>query len=191
MLAPRTVEQIQVGLEEQCGVAAVEPVVVGGHREQTPAGDDLGKRGTLDRDPLAGGDALQHRRLQHVGTAVDLVARRCAGGRLLDESFDPAVAVGGDDAERRGVVDSDEVNGRFGRLATVEVDERGDVEIREDVSVGDDERVVDAAEISSEPDRPGGVERLGFDRVAQHDAVALTVGKRLDERLRLEAQRQA
>ena len=113
----RPVEQIQVGLEVQRWVACVEPVVVGRHREQAPVGDDLGERGALDRHLLAGGDALQHRRLQHVRAAVDLIARRGARRGLLDESLDPAVAVGGDDAERRWVVDADEVDGRLRRLA--------------------------------------------------------------------------
>ena len=70
----------------------------------------------------------------------------------------------------------------------MEIDERGDVEVGQHVAVGDDERVVDAAEVGRESDRPGGVERLGLDRVVQRNPVALAVGKGLDERLGLEAE---
>ena len=44
-------------------------------------------------------------------------------------------------------------------------DECPDVEIGEDVAVGDDERVVDAGVLGGETDRARGVERLGFDGV--------------------------
>ena len=71
-----------------------------------------------------------------------------------------------------------------------ERDQRGDVEVGEHVAVGDDERVVDARDVGREADGPGGVERLGFDRVAQRHAGAAAVGEGLDERLGLEAERQ-
>ena len=98
--------------------------------------------------------------------------------------------VDGHDAERRRVVDGDQVDRRLGSVLPMEVDERGDVEVGQHVAVGDDERVVDAAEVGGEVDRAGGVERLRLDRVVQRDTVALAVGKGLDERLGLEAERQ-
>ena len=49
-------------------------------------------------------------------------------------------------------------------------DERGDVEVGDDIAVEREERVVDPGELGGETDRSGGVERLGLDGVAQLDA---------------------
>ena len=98
--------------------------------------------------------------------------------------------IGGDDTEGRRIVDRDEMNGGLCRVASVEVDECGNVEIGQDVAVGDDERVVDPTEVGREPDGTGRVERLGLDRVAQRHPVALAARERFDERLRLESERE-
>ena len=58
------------------GPAGVEPVVVGGQREQRAVGDHGRERLPLDRHPPAGRDAVEHRRLEHVGAGVDEVGRR-------------------------------------------------------------------------------------------------------------------
>ena len=86
--------------------------------------------------------------------------------------------VGRDHAERRWVVDADQVDGRLGRVLPMELDERGDVEVGQHVAVGDDERVVDPAEVGGELDRAGGVERLGLDGVVQRHPVALAARER-------------
>ena len=70
----------------------------------------------------------------------------------------------------------------------MERDERGDVEVGEHVTVGDDERLVDARRVGGEADRAGGVERLRLDGVVQPRAGARSVGERVEERLRLEAE---
>ena len=129
---------------------------------------------------------MQHRRLEHVGAGVDEVARCGAGGRLLDEPLHPPLVVERDHAERRRIVDGDQVQRRLGALSAVELHQRADVEIGEHIAVGDDERLVDAAEVGREPDRAGCVEWLRLDGVAQLDPGTATVGERSDERLRLE-----
>ena len=147
-------EQIQIGLQVQHGIARVEPVVVGGHREQAAVGHHLREGLALDRHPPTGRDAIEHRRLEHICAGVDLVARRRARRRLLDEPLDPAVGIDGDDAERRRVVDADQVHAsprpraRGGSRTSA-----ADVEVGQHVAVGDDERVVDAAEVGGELDR--------------------------------------
>ena len=93
-------------------------------RRAAPSRDQGGEGLPLDRDPPAGRDAVEHDGLEHVGPGVDQVGRRLAGGRLLDERDDPAVVVGGDDAERGGVVDRREGDGRLGPASPVEGDQR-------------------------------------------------------------------
>ena len=78
------------------------------------------------------------------------------------------------------------MNGGLGRMLPMEIDERGDVEIGQDIAVGDDERVVDSAEVGGESDRARSVERFGFDGVAQRDAVAFAAREGFDKRLRPE-----
>ena len=46
-------------------------------------------------------------------------------------------------------------------------DEMRHVEVGQHVTVGHDERVVDAGRVGGEADRPGRVERFGFDRVGE------------------------
>ncbi len=69
-------------------------------------------------------------------------------------------------------------------------DQRGDVEVGDDVAVHDDERVVDARVLGCEPDRAGGVEWFGLDGVVEPGAAAMAVRERLQERLGLEPERQ-
>ncbi len=69
-------------------------------------------------------------------------------------------------------------------------DQRGDVEIGDDVAVHHDERVVDAGVLGREPDRAGRVERFGLDRVVEPRTAAEAVRERLQERLGLEPERQ-
>ena len=95
-----------------------------------------------------------------------------------------------DDAERRRVLDPMRWIVASAPAARWNVDERGDVEIGQHVTVGDDERVVDAGVLGGEPDRAGRVERLGLDGVVERDAAAPAVGEGLDERLGQEAEGQ-
>ena len=57
---------------------------------------------------------VEHLRFEHVGAGVDQVARLRARRRLLDEAHDPSVGVAFDDAERRRVVDADQMDRRLG-----------------------------------------------------------------------------
>ena len=69
-------------------------------------------------------------------------------------------------------------------------DEVGDGQVGEDVTVGDDERVVDAGVVGGEADGSGRVQGLGLDGVVEGDPATATVGEGLDERLGQEPERQ-
>ena len=134
--------------------------------KRRPVGDQALEGVTLDRHPGGRRDPVEHARLEHVRPGVDQVARFGPGCRLLDEAPDASVVVELDDTERRWIVDPDEVQRGLGAESAVGGDEGADVEIGQHVTVGDDERVVDAGGLGREPDRSGGVERLGLDGVA-------------------------
>ena len=112
------------------------------------------------------------------------------GAGFSTKRSDATAVVELDDAERRRVVDGDQVDRRLGAGRPVGGDEGADVEVGEHVAVGDDERVVDAGVVGGEADRPGGVERLGLDGVVERDAAAAAVGEGREERLGPEAERQ-
>ena len=69
-------------------------------------------------------------------------------------------------------------------------EQRGDIEVGDDVAVDDDERVVDPGVFRREPDRAGGVEWFGFHGVVESRTMAMAIQERLQERLGLEAERQ-
>ena len=69
---------------------------------------------------------------------------RLVARRLLDERLDPAVVVGGHDAEARRVLDRCEGDGALAAVRVVERHERADVEVGEHVAVDDEEALVDA-----------------------------------------------
>ena len=83
---PPTVDEVEVGLQVQLGATGVDPVVVGRHRVEPPAGGEQRERVALDRHPPAGGMRVEHARLEHVRAGVDQVARLGARRRLLDEA---------------------------------------------------------------------------------------------------------
>ena len=83
-----------------------------------------------------------------------------------------------DDAVRRRVGNGREVDRRLGVVGAVEVDERADVEVGQDVAIGDDEGVLDTGGGGGEADRPRRVERFGLDGVVDRDVAAAVVGER-------------
>ena len=136
----RAVEQVEVGLEVLVGAAGVEPVVVGGHGEQRAVGDHRRERLALDRHPPAGRDAVEHRRLEHVGAGVDQVGRRRRprGGFSMKASTRPSASVGttpkadGSSTAVRCSVPS-------APRSRWKAHERADVEVGEHVAVDDHE----------------------------------------------------
>ena len=141
--------EVEVGREVQLRPTGVDPVVVGGAAVEAAARRRSRERVALDRRPCTpAGSAVEHRRLEHVGAGVDQVARLGAGRRLLDEAPRP-------DAGRRSVSTTPNarriVDRRSGGSSPSApptrwcvATSRGHVEIGEDVTVGDDERLVDA-----------------------------------------------
>jgi hypothetical protein len=174
-----------VRLQVLLGRSDVDPVVVGPlGEERTALVEHLRERLAFDRDRDAVGDAVEHRRLEHVRARVDPVRRGVVGGRLLDERLHRAPLVGGHDAECRRVIDVREMDRRLGTAVGVEPHQATDVERRQHVPVADDEAVGDPRRRRREADRARGPERDRLDRVPEPNTVELAVGEVLDERVR-------
>ena len=101
---------------------------------------------------LLGWDELQDLRFQDVDARVHEIRERLLGFRLLLEFRDPTVPVEADDPVLRRVRDFRQGDRHGGALALVEVVERLEVQIAQDVPHGDDEGFVE--EISDPADRP-------------------------------------
>ena len=121
-------------------------------------------------------DALEHRRLEHVGARVDPVGRRLARAAASRRTRPPR--------RRRGSGTTPNADGSstcvsadrgLGAALVVERDERAEVEVGEHVAVAHDEPLVDA--LGREADAAGGAERLVLDRVAQLQVAEAIVGE--------------
>ena len=113
------------------------------------------------------GIRVQDGRLEHVGPGVDLVGRRLVARRLLDEGRHPPLVVGGHHAEGGRIGHRVQGDRPLGAALAMEGHQARQVEVGEDVTVDDDEGLVDAGEGRGEADGPGRVERFGLDRVGQ------------------------
>ena len=80
--------------------------------------------------------------LEHVDAGVDGVAEDLAPPGLLEEALDTPVGTDDDDAELEGVLHGLEGECRDRALLVVELDERRQVDVGEDVSGDDEESVV-------------------------------------------------
>ena len=137
----RPLTRSRFACEVQLGPPGVDPVVVGRHRVEAPAGGHARERLALDRHPAARRDALEHARLEHVGAGVDEVARRCrpAAASRRTRTTRPLASTSttpnadGSSTGMRWIVAS-------ALRRPVDGDEFGDVEVGEHVAVGDDER---------------------------------------------------
>ena len=189
-----TVEQIGVRPSVRVGAPRVEPVVVGRICKERSAPGELREDDALDRERLVTGHEIERFRLAHVGAGVDVTTRRRTRRRLLDESEHPRLLVRFDHTELRRIVDGREMDrregtGRASRL--MERAQRGEVEFGDDVTVGDEERLVALVQPHlpcGETDRSRGVERSVLDCVVQLHAGALRVGECLQKRLGFEAE---
>ena len=87
---------------------------------------------------------------------------------LLEELEHGAVGVALDQAVGGGVLDRVEADRRPRPALCVGAQQRGQVEVGEDVAVQGEEAVVEALaeRVGGEADRPGGAARLGLDHVA-------------------------
>jgi hypothetical protein len=166
---PTAEQQVEVGPQVGVGRPGVEPVDVGAEGVER-LGLGQGREGlALDRHATAGRDPGQDAGLEHVGAGVDEVGGCLVPRGLLDEGLDPAVGVGRDDPEGGRVLDGGEADGGLGAVAAVEGDQRGDVQVGQDVAVDHHEGVVDPGVVGGEADGPGGVERAGLDGVGEPD----------------------
>src|SRR5262245_25093420 len=187
---PQAVDQVGRGLDVLLGRAGVDPVGLVVEGVQRAVGDHAGEHLALDRDLAAVGDAVEHRRLEHVGPGVDAVGRGRAGLRLLDERLDLAGVVDRHDAVARRVGHRVQGDRALGPGGVVEGDEPPDVEVGQNVAVEHQEPLGDARVAGGEQDGPGRVERLGLDGVVQRGAGAPTVGVAPPEPVRAVAERQ-
>ena len=189
--APRTpTNQIEVGLQELLGPARIDPVV-GRCDPGQPAGfDELLKRVALDRDTHVGFDQVEHGRLHHVGAGIDQIRLRLPRLRLLDEASDEAGRVDLDHAERRSVCDRSEMDRGGGPDSAVLADQRGHVEIGDDVSVRHHERVVETDRTGRVGDRTARVERLRLDGVVDPHVTVSPVDERRGEGFGAKPERQ-
>src|SRR5919204_246163 len=139
-------ERVKVRLAVLVEVADVLPVAV--HREAEDRSSHLEQqREKLLREVvrLVGWNVAQHFRLEHVDAGVDRVGEHLAPGRLLEESLDPALLVGDDDAELERVVHGLEPDRHRGLAFPMELDQRREVEVTEGVAGDDEEGLVEPA----------------------------------------------
>ena len=121
------------------------------------------------------GDELHHSGLEEIGPGVDGIGDDLVPGRLFQEALDPAVLGRLHEAVERGVLDPGEREGRFGAVFAVKLQEGGDVQGVEDVSVEDQEGVVQA--LGGVADGPAGAQGLFFVDVAQLHAQAAPISE--------------
>ncbi len=140
----RAVEDVPVRVEVRLGLAEIDPVIVGGERvERATGGDQLRERLAFDRNRATGRNRVEHLGLEQVRAGVHLVRRRLFALGLLDERRDPTARIVDDAAERRRVVDPDQVQAGDTTLGSVSSQHGTQVEARQHVAVEHEERTGD------------------------------------------------
>ena len=140
--ATHAVEQVELGLRGSRAACRRRSSSVAG-----PGVERAGRRPWPGRSRArsrraARGDAVEHRRLEHVGAGVDQVGRRLARRRLLDERARPGrrSSVGTTPNADGSSTGCSAIGGLGARRASWTGDERRDVEVGEHVAVDDHER---------------------------------------------------
>ena len=94
-------------------------------------------------DDFALGNEVEHLGLEHVDAGVDGVGEHLTPTRLLEKAFDGAIGVGDHDAELERVLDVLQGDGGLCTAVAVRLDERAEIDVGEDVTRDDEERVVE------------------------------------------------
>ena len=142
----------------------------------------------LDRDLLPGRDQIEHRALQHVHAGVDLARHRLAG--LLEELEHRTVRIAVHQAVGGGVLDRVQPERRLCAALLVSPQQRGQVEVGEDIAVERQEAVFEAiAElVGGKTNRTGGAPSLRLDHVGDpHPRPLLLTAQRLAQDVGQEA----
>ena len=101
--APHAVEQVEVGLQVQLGTAGVDPVVVGGDREECPVGDERWNVSrSIDTFWPSGIRASTLGSSTYVPALIRLLGS-VPGAGFSTKALDASVGVEVDDAERRRI----------------------------------------------------------------------------------------
>src|SRR5947209_2516550 len=127
-------------------------------------------------------DELEDLGLEHIDARVRQVRERLLLPRLLLEFLNPAVRVEAHDPELRRILDLRQGDRHDAALPLVEIVQRLEVDIAEDVAHRDEERVVD--EHADSTDRAGGARRVLFKAVEDRRVVVQAIPDRLDQGVR-------
>src|SRR5256712_896694 len=127
-------------------------------------------------------DELQDLGLEHIDARVRQVRERLLLPRLLLEFLNPAVRIEAHDPELRRILDLRQGDRHDAALPLVEIVQRLEVDIAQDVAHRDEERVVD--EHADSTDRAGCAWRVQFTAVENRRVVVQSIADRLNQRVR-------
>jgi hypothetical protein len=171
------VQHVEMRLQVLLGRSEIQPVRLGEVSVDRSAARDHGREDlSLDRELAIRAPGAEGGRVEDVRSGVDVPGDRIDG--LLQELDDAAPFVPRDQPERASVLDVVQRDRDDGVVLPVSREHPGEIEVRQDVSVHGEERIVpDRAERVD--DRPAGSERRGL-RDPGDGRVALPC---LDERM--------
>ena len=152
------VERVGVRAAVRLERADVFPVPLGDVAVHGVAGfEQRGKHVAGEVDHLTLGYVFEHVGLEHVDPGVDGVGEHLAPRGLLEEALDGAVGLGDHDAELERIVHVLQRDRGRGTGVAVGLDERGEVDVGEDVTRDHEEGVVEL--LGRVAHRTGGAER--------------------------------
>src|SRR5688572_284945 len=178
------VHDVAMDLGVLLGRADVDPVAVVdvGH-EGLGTLDQRREVAAFDRPGHVARNPIEGIRLQHVDPGVDVVRGDLVRFRLLQEARDVAVAVGLDEPVGARVLDRGQYDRRLGLALPMELDDRGQIDLRQHVAVEHDDRIGEV--LASVLHRASRTERHGFDDVADLDPDLGAIAEHLLDAARL------
>ena len=157
---------VPVGLEVALDAADVAPVAPPHDGpERVMLAEHLGKDILRPVAGLALRAVVEHRRLDHVDTGVDLVAEDLPPGWLLQEALYPTIGRGDDHPVLERVGHPGQHHGGLGGAVPVEGHGLGEIDVGEGIAADHDEGLVEKT--GGVLDAPGGAQRPVLDHVLE------------------------